>query len=96
MWGGSNINSHHVPPADPPPPPPLPRPPPTRHLGTLQVLRQYEVDVDFAQNRVVMHPEGHAAAGLLRTEGLLPVSCRFTKREQPLGPQCGRCAQPAG
>jgi len=79
---------------DQPPPPqlqqqqqlPHPNAGPGGMLG-VRALRCFDIDVDWSGNRLVFHPAGHAAAGLLDTKGLTKIPCRFTKGA-PLG-GCG-------
>jgi hypothetical protein len=51
----------------------------------VRALRCFDIDIDWAGNRLVFHPAGHAAAGLLDTRGLRPVPCRYTKGARSRG-----------
>ncbi|KAI8476171.1 MAG: hypothetical protein J3K34DRAFT_514145 [Monoraphidium minutum] len=64
-------------PAAAPPPPPQQQGP-GGMLG-VRALRCFDIDIDWAGNRLVFHPAGHAAAGLLDVRGLKRVPCQFTK-----------------
>lgn len=46
-----------------------------------QVLREFEVDIDFGGNSVALHPAGHVDLGLCDTRGLVEVPLRLTKSE---------------
>ena len=45
----------------------------------VRALSCFDVDVDWAGNRLAFHPAGHAAAGLLDVRGLRRVACGATK-----------------
>lgn len=47
----------------------------------LQVLREFEVDVDIGGNAVALHPPGHVELGLCDTRGLVEIPLRLTKSE---------------
>lgn len=47
----------------------------------VKALRCFDIDIDWAGNRLCFHPAGHVAAGLLDVKGLRAVPCRFTKSE---------------
>jgi hypothetical protein len=51
----------------------------------VQVLREFEVDIDFGGNSIALHPPGHIELGLCDTRGLVEVPLRLTKSEWASG-----------
>jgi hypothetical protein len=47
----------------------------------IQVLREFEVDIDFGGNAIALHPPGQVELGLCDTRGLVEVPLRLTKSE---------------